>query len=118
MQASEVEIHTGSVDRPFRTLGRVEAKRAKASLFSPDPTLDELNTELQRKAAEIGANAILDVEYSRGMSLTSYQVLKGWGTAVVLESFDVKCPFCAETIKREAIKCRFCGESIPLKRKS
>jgi hypothetical protein len=112
MQASEVQLHTGSIDLPYKVLGRVEAKRSKRSAFSADPTLDEVNIELQRKAAEMSANAIIDVEYKRGMSLISYGVLTAWGTAVLLESDDVNCRFCAEKIKRAAVKCRYCGEML------
>jgi hypothetical protein len=29
-----------------------------------------------------------------------------------MEADERKCPFCAETIKKEAVKCRYCGEKI------
>jgi hypothetical protein len=58
----------------------------------------------------MGANAVIDITYSRGISATSWKSLTAHGTAVVFESGEVNCASCAESIKREAKKCRFCGE--------
>ena len=55
---------------------------------------------------------MINVSYSRGMSLMSYEVLKAVGTAVIVESDEVNCPFCAETIKRAAKKCKHCGSDL------
>jgi hypothetical protein len=112
MQSSLVEIHTGGIDRPYKEVGTIEAKRSKASAFASDPTLDEVNMELQRIAAERSANAVIHVEYKRGMSLWSYGVLTATGLAVILDSDEVDCPFCAEKIKRAAVKCKHCGEMV------
>ena len=34
------------------------------------------------------------------------------GNAFVGVCLDHKCPYCAETIKAEAVVCRFCGKNI------
>jgi hypothetical protein len=41
--------------------------------------------------------------------------LKSSGTTIAGDANDdaVKCPFCAEFIKREAVKCKHCGSDLP-----
>ncbi len=60
----------------------------------------------------MGANAVINVEYDRGMSASSWKALTAHGTAIVAESDEKECPFCSETIKRTAKVCRFCGRDL------
>ncbi len=60
----------------------------------------------------MGANAVIHVDYSRGMSPTSYKVLRAKGIAVTIESDEIKCPFCAELVKREAKMCKHCKSDL------
>jgi predicted RNA-binding Zn-ribbon protein involved in translation (DUF1610 family) len=71
-----------------------------------------VNWKLQEAATRMGANAVINVTYDRGISATSWKALTATGIAVVFETEDVKCPSCAETIKRDAKKCRYCGEEM------
>ena len=112
MQSSEVQIHTGGLDSPYKAVGIIEAKVSAASAFSKTPTHEDVNAELQQKAVQMFCNAVINVEYNRGMSLTSYKVLRAKGTAVIMESNDVDCPMCAEKIKRAARKCKHCGSDV------
>lgn len=112
MKLTDIAIHTGGIDQPYRELGEIGAKVSAGSIFSGEPTTEDVNAKLQEEAARLGANAVLYVSYDRGMSLTSYKVLKAAGLAVALQSDDMKCPFCAEQIKREAKKCKHCGSDV------
>jgi hypothetical protein len=112
VKVTDIEVHTGSPDRPYRRLREITAKTQKGSLFSKSPTIEDVNFKLQEEAAKLGANAVIEVAYNRGMSLTSYEVLKATGVAVVLESDETTCPACAETIKRAAKRCKHCGAEI------
>ena len=82
MKATEIEIHTGDVDQPYRTVGEISAKVEAATVFPKTPTLEDINFKLQEKASQLGANAVIKVAYNRGTSQAS-------GVAVVLESDEV-----------------------------
>lgn len=82
MRVTEIEIHAGDIDHPYRALGEISAKIEAATLCPKTPTLEDINFKLQEKALQLGANAIIKVEYNRGMSQAS-------GVAVVLESDEV-----------------------------
>lgn len=74
--------------------------------------MDDANARLKEEAIRLGANAIINVKYER-FSLTSWRGIKAFGIAVLLDSDEKKCPYCAEIIKKEAIKCKHCGSDIP-----
>ena len=109
MNVEDIEIHAGEVDRPYRLLGPVEAVCRAGTSLSKAPDMAEVNYKLREKALKVGANAVIKVAYKRGVSLLSWKELRARGLAVVLESEEMPCPACAETIKRRARKCRFCG---------
>lgn len=112
MKVAEIEIHAGEVDQPYKTVGEISAKVQAATAFSKTPTLEDINLKLQEKAVQMGANAVINVKYGRGMSLTSYTVLRATGVAVVLGSDEIKCPYCAELVKGAAVKCKHCGSEL------
>jgi len=89
MKVTEIEIHAGDVDQPYRTVGEISAKVEAATLFPKTPTLEDINFKLQEKASQLGANAVIKVEYNRDMALTPYKALRASGVAVVLESDEV-----------------------------
>lgn len=112
MRIEDIEIHVGKPDFDYEPVRRLEAKCEATTAFSPAPTIDEMNGRLRSMAAKLGANAIVDVTYQSGASMTSWKSMKGTGLAVRKVSNDVPCPICAETIKRAATRCRHCGAEV------
>lgn len=107
-----IELFVGAPDKPYRSLGMIEARAKQVTNFSAAPTIEDVNLALQESAAQLGANGVINITYDRGISWTSWNVLTGKGEAVVFEADDRACPICAETIKRAALKCRFCGSDV------
>jgi len=85
MKIEDIEIHTDKPEHSFRTLGPIKAQVGAATVFSRAPTMDEVNQKLRERAVEMGANAIIEVKYDRGVSMTSWKAITATGTAVILE---------------------------------
>lgn len=112
MRVQDIEVHVGDPGFAYEPVRRLEAKVEATTAFSAAPNIDEANMKLRELAAKVGANAIVDVEYNSGISLTSWRSMTATGLAVKRQSDEVACPSCAELIKRAARKCRFCGTEI------
>lgn len=113
MRVEDIEIFTdANIGRPFKDLGRIQARVTSGSGLNKARTLDDVNSKLREVALKRGANAVINVQYERGISLTSWKALTAHGIAIIAESADRKCPFCAESIKREAAVCRYCGRDV------
>ena len=114
MRVEDIEILADAeLGRPYKSLGPVKARVTAGAGWNKARTVEDVNSKLREVALKMGANAVINVAYDRGVSFTSWKALTATGTAVLAESADVACPFCAETIKREAKVCRHCGRDIP-----
>jgi hypothetical protein len=114
MKPSAIEIYTNAPERPFQMVRHIKVQiSAGMGIFGKTPTFEDANQQLRDQAARFGANAVINVNYGRGISAFSWNALNAEGDAVILESDEKKCPYCAEMIKREAKICRFCGRDQP-----
>ena len=112
MQVDAIEIHTGQPLFEYEPLRRLEARVEATTLYTPAPTIETANAKLREMATQLGADAVVDVAYSSGMSLTSWKSMTATGLAVRKIATDYACPNCAETIKRAAKECRFCHTAL------
>jgi len=71
------------VDRPYEVLADIKGTGSKATIFSADPTPEDVNRKLLDQASRLGADAIILVRYgSVGIGVMSWGELEGQGRAV------------------------------------
>lgn len=79
-----VVIETDISDRKYKILGDIEATVNKTTIFHSDPTREQVNEELRKEAAKLGADAVILVRYGNvGVSFMSWGALNGKGRAIV-----------------------------------
>lgn len=107
-----IDIYTGDVNKPYNEIGKIKARVGSPTAFHKAPTRDQVNSKLREIALKKGANAVIKVEYYRGISPLSWKAHTATGIAVIMKKDEFRCPYCAEFINKEAIKCKHCGEKL------
>lgn len=92
MEASAVELIYGGTDRPHRIIGDVKASKGATFAWSPQPEMSEGEEALRKKAAKMGADAVINVNLDRGVSMWSWKAVKGSGTAIAWEDDGAEAP--------------------------
>jgi len=73
-------------DRPYVIIQDIDVTVSKATIFNADPTRDDVARELKKKAASMGADAVILVRYGTlGMGLFNWGEMKGRGRAVAFQ---------------------------------
>lgn len=74
------------VDRKYHSLGDIKVNVSKNTIFDSDPTPAKVDEALRKKAADMGADAVILVRYGTvGVSLMSWGSLDGSGRAVAYD---------------------------------
>ncbi|MDB5407720.1 MAG: hypothetical protein JWL84_2632, partial [Rhodospirillales bacterium] len=63
-EAGAIQIFESDVtDRKYHSLGDLSVSASKFYIWQMDPTREQVNMELQKKAAKLGADAVILVRY-------------------------------------------------------
>lgn len=80
---SQVALSNGPAKGPHTVIGPVQVSVNKLTAFHPNPTPELARAELQKKAAAVGANAVVNLEITGPhVSLMSWGTVDAKGIAV------------------------------------
>tara|TARA_E500000318_G_scaffold48455_1_gene45592 strand:- start:206 stop:607 length:402 start_codon:yes stop_codon:yes gene_type:complete len=81
---SDILVTSGDItDRPYEVVGGIDVQVSKTTIFHPDPTRQLVDEALQRRAAALGADAVINVKYSDvHISFISWGSMDGKGQVV------------------------------------
>ena len=79
--AKKIPIFEGSTDpgKKFRTTQKIEVSIKKLTLFHTDPTKEQANTELEKRASVLGCDAVTNAQYQTGIGLTTWGYIDAQG---------------------------------------
>ena len=77
----KVPIFEGASDpgKKFRTTQKIEVSVKKLTLFHADPTKEQANTELEKRASVLGCDAVTNAQYQTGIGLTTWGYIDAQG---------------------------------------
>ncbi|MCW2606957.1 MAG: hypothetical protein JWO60_1650 [Frankiales bacterium] len=83
MTLPTIEIHQGDLATPYETLGLVRARKgAQPTPFNRRPSEAVMDGLLRKKAARLGADAVIQVSYVPGIIPSSWRGMTATGIAV------------------------------------
>jgi hypothetical protein len=85
--AKKIPIFEGSADpgKKFRTTQKIEVSIKKLTLFHADPTKEQANNELEKRASALGCDAITNAQYQAGIGLTTWGYIDAQGNCAKFE---------------------------------
>lgn len=90
MKIEDIGIYAENIDENYKKISSIKVRVGGAYLFSKTPTVEDVNLKLKEEAIKLGANAIVNVQYNRGMSWTSFETLTATGVAVFIELDNIE----------------------------
>ena len=97
----------------YRTLGEVHVKLVRWTPFEQKYNRNDAAQRLREQAFALGGNAIINVRYEqKDKTHSTAGYIEAWGTVILNQSDTIACPYCAETIKRDAIRCKHCSADL------
>lgn len=83
-QPKKIEVlATGAMPaRKYQVLRRIEVSIKKLTIFHSDPTKEQANKELEKRAAPLGCDAVVNVQYQSGIGLTTWGYIDAQGDCV------------------------------------
>ena len=83
LQAEAIPVSTEGTTRPYRVLEDLTGTARQITIFGHVPTKVDLDNELRTRAAELGADAIINVRYGKpGAGVVSWNQISGTGQAI------------------------------------
>ena len=81
--AGAIPVSTGTTNRPHVVLENMTATARQITIFGKVPTNADVDNDLRQRAAELDADAIVNVRYGKqGAGLVSWSQISGEGQAI------------------------------------